>query len=142
MIADTTITDGAIGLLSAAKRSKAISLTPLIDVVFILLMFFMLTTSFIKERQIELSSPVASANQALNAPQLLWLDRLGSLRLESPKSQLLVDKVILTRIDSDQPVVIRPAADADIQGIVSTLARLKGLGIEELSLGRPYGATE
>lgn len=142
MIADTTITSGAIGLLPAAKRAKAIGLTPLIDVVFILLMFFMLTTSFIKERQIELSSPVASTSQALNAPQLLWLDRLGSLRLDSPASQVLLDKMILTRIDSDQPVVISPAADADIQGIVSTLARLKRLGIEELSLGRPYGATE
>lgn len=142
MIADTTITGSTTSLLSAFKRSKAISLTPLIDVVFILLMFFMLTTSFIKEKQIELSSPVASTNQAVVAPQVVWLDSLGGLRLESPAAQVLADNTLLSRIDREHPVVISPAAGADIQGIVTALTRLKGLGIEQLSLGRPYGTTE
>ena len=39
--------------LSQAKRKNAISLTPLIDVVFILLLFFMLTSSFVPWRIVD-----------------------------------------------------------------------------------------
>ncbi|SBS35999.1 Biopolymer transport protein ExbD [Marinomonas spartinae] len=39
--------------LSQPKRKQAISLTPLIDVVFILLLFFMLTSSFVPWRSVD-----------------------------------------------------------------------------------------
>ena len=37
-----------------------VNLTPLIDVVFLLLIFFMVSTSFVKESQIKLTLPEAS----------------------------------------------------------------------------------
>ncbi|WVM94262.1 MotA/TolQ/ExbB proton channel family protein [Halopseudomonas pachastrellae] len=51
------------------KKRRGISLTPLIDVVFILLLFFMLSSNFMHWRQISLSS----ANQTENTPdEILW----------------------------------------------------------------------
>lgn len=41
-----------------------VNITPLIDVVFLLLIFFMVSTSFIKESEIKLDLPQASATQA------------------------------------------------------------------------------
>ena len=38
-----------------------VNLTPLIDVVFLLLIFFMVSTTFVKESQIDLTLPQASA---------------------------------------------------------------------------------
>lgn len=49
--------------LTSTVRKKSISLTPLIDVVFILLLFFMLTSSFLHERQINVSAATESSMQ-------------------------------------------------------------------------------
>ncbi|NVK72192.1 MAG: biopolymer transporter ExbD [Oceanospirillaceae bacterium] len=51
--------------LSQPKRKNAISLTPLIDVVFILLLFFMLTSSFVPWRIVDTPLSVASEEQSL-----------------------------------------------------------------------------
>ena len=45
---------------AAQKKRPLISLTPLIDVVFILLVFFMLASSFLDWRSIDLSTPAAA----------------------------------------------------------------------------------
>ena len=46
-----------------------INLTPLIDVVFLLLIFFMVTTTFTRETQLEVSLPEASSAQAASQEQ-------------------------------------------------------------------------
>jgi len=46
-------------LQNTSKREMSINLTPLIDVVFLLLIFFMVSTSFTRETQIELELPKA-----------------------------------------------------------------------------------
>ncbi|AWX98776.1 biopolymer transporter ExbD [Marinomonas primoryensis] len=53
--------------LSQPKRKNAISLTPLIDVVFILLLFFMLTSSFVPWRIVD--TPLSVASDVLVTPQ-------------------------------------------------------------------------
>ena len=48
------------------RRRPLISLTPLIDVVFILLVFFMLASSFLDWRSIDLNAPAQAAAMANN----------------------------------------------------------------------------
>ena len=50
------------------SRRKGISLTPLIDVVFILLMFFMLTFTFTRWKAVDLRFPVAGSGIAPKTP--------------------------------------------------------------------------
>lgn len=122
-------------------RRKALSLTALIDVVFILLMFFMLTTSFTREKQFELASPVASSDAQGQTPRQLLLQANGELALPLGKvggnHLALTDKDIAADFTHDQPLIIRPAPDANVQAIVSALARLKALGFSQLSLVNP-----
>lgn len=51
--------------LGAEKKSKGVELnmSPLIDMVFILLIFFLVTTSFVKEAGVEVKQPIASNSQ-------------------------------------------------------------------------------
>lgn len=49
------------------KKPRQIGLTPLIDVVFLLIIFFMLSTSFIKTESMELSFP--SGQEVKDTPQ-------------------------------------------------------------------------
>ncbi len=51
-----------------------INLTPLIDVVFLLLIFFMLTTTFVKESQLDINLPQASIQQKLHTDNVLRID--------------------------------------------------------------------
>ncbi|KGK41203.1 hypothetical protein LH51_16485 [Nitrincola sp. A-D6] len=125
--------------IQAGKRRKPLSLTPLIDVVFILLLFFMLTSSFIKWHNLELavSAPSQSTSQSNESPPLLVkLNAEGKLSVsgqtfaahdDAPLQQLLVD-------NTDARVILFTADEANIQLIVSTLDRLKRLGAEGVSL--------
>ncbi|MGD9660954.1 MAG: ExbD/TolR family protein [Porticoccaceae bacterium] len=119
-----------------ARRTKAISLTPLIDVVFILLLFFMVTSAFTRQKQLELASPVASSAVDAGVPQLVYVDELNNLRLWG-EAAMVADEQLAAALDSAKPVVLVPASSASVQTLVTAMARLKGLGIVELSLGKP-----
>lgn len=125
--------------LQTGKRRKPLSLTPLIDVVFILLLFFMLTSSFIKWHNLELAAaaPSQSTSRSNDTPPLLVrLNAEGELSVSgqtfamhenSALQQLLAD-------NTDASVILFTADEANIQLIVSTLDRLKRLGAEGVSL--------
>ncbi len=47
--------------IEAVEESNEVNLTPMLDVVFIMLIFFIVTTSFIKESGVEIERPEAAA---------------------------------------------------------------------------------
>ena len=70
--------------LGADEEESEINLTPMLDVVFIMLIFFIVTASFIKEAGIDVNRPdaptaesVADANIliAISANDAIWIDR-------------------------------------------------------------------
>ena len=50
--------------MSAQAEEGEIDITPMLDVVFIMLIFFIVTASFVKETGIEVNRPDASTSQA------------------------------------------------------------------------------
>ncbi len=67
-------------------ENKDLDISPLIDVVFILLIFFMVSTTFIKDAQLELDRPSAkSATTASNEAVRVSIDKHGDIYLaDSP----------------------------------------------------------
>ena len=51
-----------MNLKPANKETLDVNITPLIDVVFLLLIFFMVSTTFERESEIEIMLPQATAN--------------------------------------------------------------------------------
>ena len=121
--------------LTINKRPQAISLTPLIDVVFILLMFFMLTSSFIKEKQITLASATTNSAAIAEEPQRLWLTAEGVLSDENGKT---MTDLSLQALDNQRPIILHPAESANVQTIVTALTHTKQLGLDNLTLSAPY----
>lgn len=117
------------------RRAQAISLTPLIDVVFILLMFFMLTSSFVKEKQLTLASATSNASAESKKPQRLWLGADGDL---SDQQGSPIDNAIITSRYQQLPIILHPAEDANVQTIVNCLTALKQLGLNNITLSAPY----
>jgi biopolymer transport protein ExbD len=69
------------------EEEAAIDMTPMLDIVFIMLIFFIVTTSFVKEAGIEVDKPVAvnqtkhkNANVfiAVNSAGEVWLNKKTS----------------------------------------------------------------
>ncbi|WP_150303763.1 ExbD/TolR family protein [Pseudomonas saliphila] len=113
-----------------SRKASKISLTALIDVVFILLMFFMLTSTFSQWKAVDFHSPVASDNPVDVEPQGLILRSDGSLRLADGSVEIDAAQSVPVNAFADaRPLILIPEADARVQVIVSRLEELKQLGI-------------
>ena len=125
------------GFRTAGRRRELISLTPLIDVVFILLVFFMLASSFLDWRSIELNAPGASSGGSPLEGALLVEIRTDGIRLsgEVVTHETLVRRIedLLTR-DSNRRVLVKPWAGVVMQDTVAVLDSLTAAGVTDLSL--------
>lgn len=112
------------------RKARRISLTALIDVVFILLMFFMLTSTFSQWKSVDFHSPVASNEPSADQPALWVLAVDGSLRSVDDSRLIAAGKAIdPSAFAADAVLVLLPEADASVQTIVTRLEELKGLGL-------------
>lgn len=124
-------------LTASPRRRQIISLTPLIDVVFILLVFFMLTSSFLDWRSIELNTPGSSRGGERLEGTLLIDIRQDGLRLSG---ETLSPEVLFQRITDllakkpDRRILIRPAEGVVMQETVWLLDNLAAAGVTDLSL--------
>jgi len=123
-------------LASLSRRRKSpISLTPLIDVVFILLVFFMLASSFMDWRSLSLDT--SAAGEPAPSEQTLFVVQIGpdSLQLNGERMTLerLIDQA-RTRQPADQPVSLQPLADTRVQAVVAVMDRLNAAGVQPLKL--------
>jgi len=118
-------------------RRRLISLTPLIDVVFILLVFFMLASSFLDWRSIDLDAPgPAAAAPPLEGALLVEIRRDG-LRLSGERLSLdALAARVARRMQAkpDQRIAVKPSPGVPLQAAVDVLDRLGAAGATDLSL--------
>lgn len=124
------------------RRRTLISLTPLIDVVFILLVFFMLASSFLNWRAIDLSlPPLAGGDKGLEGAMLVEVLpdglRFGARPMDLPAIAARVEARL--RQEPEQRVFVRPAAGVPLQRAVDVLDRLTAAGARNIALMRGAG---
>ncbi|MDX2463966.1 MAG: biopolymer transporter ExbD [Porticoccus sp.] len=124
-----------ISSLYTPKPKKPVSLTALIDVVFILLLFFMLSSSFSRWQGVDLMSPLANEKVSGGKPNLIRLFKTGVMSIYSKPDISLTETNISSMIDETKPSILLPDSDVDVQLIVSTLEQLSNLDVQNLSLG-------
>ena len=119
----------------ADRRRRRPNLTPMIDVVFLLLVFFMLVSRFGVERVLTLSV-AGQAGEWSGPPRLVDISP-GGLMLNGaavPHPEALVTAVTaLTKGPSD-PIVLRARDGADLQALMRTMDRLAAAGFTRLVL--------
>jgi biopolymer transport protein ExbD len=100
-----------------AETDASIDIGPLIDIVFILLIFFMVTTTFVKDMKLELERPKASSAVTASSKAIrLFIDRDGTTYLDGEPVRLWLiqsklrdllststDKVVLVVTDEGVP---------------------------------------
>lgn len=121
-------------------RKRLLSLTPLIDVVFILLLFFMLASSFIEWRAIGLNVPKAERGRGSDQPSLrvrLTGDEGLYLNGDAVTLKSLGQRIQpILRRNAEQPVAVQSDSLVPLQRIVTVLDRVTAAGGRNLSLSQ------
>ncbi len=119
-----------------------VNITPLIDVVFLLLIFFMVTTTFNQQAELRVDLPEASAEiQALeNIPIEITIDPAGIYFVNGQslaKNDALTLLLSLQKIvggDGEKSVIIRADATTPHQAVVTAMDTVAKAGVSKLSI--------
>ena len=119
------------------RRRRGVRLAPLIDVVFILLLFFMLTTGFVPWRQIDVAFP-APGEQAMESDILVVqvVDEGRALLIERER-YATDDASALAALVADRPDAVLAVRGFDgmrTQALVDVVDRLRQAGAAHVSL--------
>lgn len=130
--------------LSQPKRKQAISLTPLIDVVFILLLFFMLTSSFVPWRSVDTPLSVSSDEQVTpdkNDIVMLTLKQNDGRVWVNGDAHSLSDKAWLTALITDHKkgtFAISADKGVNLQSLMNLADSLKANGAKTVSIANAF----
>ena len=124
------------------KAEESINLTPLIDVVFLLLIFFMVSTTFTKETHLQIDLPEASGElQPVAADQIeVVIDAKGSFTVNGKplvNSQVSTLRAAIEELghgNTSIPFLITGDANARYEAIVMVMDLAGQMGYSNLSM--------
>ena len=119
-------------------EESGIDITPMLDVVFIMLIFFIVTTSFVKESGIEVSRPSAkTAKQQQRASILVAINHLGEVWIQRRKVDIQSVRANIERLHAESPegtVVIQADKRSETGLLVNVMDQIKLAGVEKISI--------
>ena len=112
-----------------------INISPLIDMVFILLIFFMVSTTFVKDMKLDLNRPAASSSSTASTKAIrLYIDNLGEIYLDGePVRVWVVQSRIRDLMDSSTAKSVLVVTDDGVPA---------GRLVEVIDQARLAGATD
>lgn len=118
------------------------NIAPLIDVVFLMLIFFMLTSTFIDTASIDLSMSRSGPTADAGAGDMLLVDvkRDGELRLNGLTlglDDLGPELAARAGAKVDTPVALRAEARVPVQRLVAVMDSIQGVGMSNIRLATP-----
>ncbi len=128
----------ALGKLQTEEEESDIDLTPMLDVVFIMLIFFIVTASFVKEAGIDVNKPSATtavmkerANilVAIDSRNQIWIDK----RQVDPRSV----RANIERLHAENPqgtVVIQADKDSKNERLVQVMDAARAAGVYNVAI--------
>ena len=125
--------------ISAEPDAAAeINLSPMIDCIFILLIFFIVTTVFVEEKGLQVNKPDAAASSSMNEESenvTLEITAESKVLLNEQEISLadVMNRVKASMNDPETPVVIRVHEKADHGTFVSVWDAAKRGGAEAMS---------
>ena len=127
---------------TSSEDEPAVNLTPLIDVVFILLIFFMVSTTFQRESEIKIELPEASSEPVEEKEEALeilidieghyFIDEQQVVNTELETLKTAIKKFLGEQ--TERPVVIRADRNTPYEAVVRAMDATAQLGLVKMSL--------
>ena len=123
------------------KKSPEVDITPLIDVVFLLLIFFMVSTTFDREAQIWVELPEASGEEAKHTPNelditidaqgIFFVNQREVINTEVETLKRAISKAVGD--ERDIPVIINADAKTPHQAVMTAMDAASQLGLNRMT---------
>lgn len=127
--------------LRPKREELEVNITPLIDVVFLLLIFFMITTSFRHESPIRINPPESPAEATVQKDNVIevWIDKNGKYYVEKDpvKEDLRSLRRAIRRIAvqrKDAPLLICADAETEHEYVVKAMNAATQVGFVKVSI--------
>ena len=126
-------------LFTKEKKNIEINVAPLIDVVFLLLIFFMLASEFTDFKTIDMISPNQSEidQPESNLPLIINLSEKGDITIDSKEvsfnklTQTVKDKL---NNKKETKIIISTPNETKVNILIKIVDTIRGLGIENIAL--------
>ncbi|MGK0445859.1 MAG: biopolymer transport protein ExbD [Bermanella sp.] len=124
--------------LTPEAEEGEIDITPMLDVVFIMLIFFIVTASFVKESGIEVNRPDASTSTAKpRANILIAINEGGEIWINKRQVQESQVRANIERLHAENPqgtVVVQADEEAKTKTLVAVMDAARAAGVYDVSL--------
>ncbi len=115
-----------------------IDLTPMLDVVFIMLIFFIVTATFIKQAGIEVMRPEAlTAEQKPTVSVLVAIGESGEIWIDKQKVDAAAVRAHIERLHAENPkggLVVQADRGAKSEKLMAVLAAARAAGLTEVAI--------
>lgn len=122
---------------SAEEETGTIDLTPMLDVVFIMLIFFIVTATFIKEPGVEVDRPDAITAKTKNSKILVAINDEDEIWIDKKEIELaqVSDQIELLLAENPKsPLVIQADGAASIKVLNTVAQAARQVGIADVSI--------
>ena len=121
-----------------ARDEAELNITPMLDIVFIMLIFFIVTTSFVKESGMTVSTPQAnSATDQENANIFIAITDQGEIWIDRRPVDPRSIRAIVARMHADKPegaVIIQSDEEATTRVLVDVMDQVRLAGVEKIAI--------
>ena len=125
------------------EEEQEINITPMLDVVFIMLIFFIVTASFVKEAGIDVNKPesqTAVAKEKANI--LIAIDAEGAIWIDQRQVDPRAVRANIERLHSENPqgtVVIQADEDSRTGVLVQVMDAARQAGVYDVAIAANVG---
>lgn len=125
-------------MLQEQDENEEINMTPMLDVVFILLIFFIVTASFVKEAGIEVNRPEAhTAVKKERANILVAISDKGDIWINKRRVDVRSVQANIERLKAENPqgtVVIQADKKATTDVLIKVMDAARAAGVYDVSI--------
>ena len=123
---------------SGTEEQSEINLTPMLDVVFIMLIFFIVTASFIKQAGIDVLRPEAlTGEQRPTVSVLVAISETGEIWVDKKKVEPTAFRAAIERLHAENPkgsVVVQADKAAKNERLMMVLSAVRAIGITDVAV--------
>ena len=115
------------------RRKRGESIVPMINVVFLLLIFFLMTAQITPPEPFPITPPEAEAEPAEAMPDTFYIAADGSFAYETARDRAVFE-ALRGRAPDAWPLTIRADADLPASVLATLLPELAAIGITDIAL--------
>lgn len=129
--------------MAQGVEDTGVDLTPMLDVVFIMLIFFIVTTSFVKESGVEFNRPsAATAQKKDKASIFVGINANNEVMIEKRVIDVRSVRANIERLHAESPegaIVIQADEAAKTGTLVKVVDQIRAAGVKDVSVAATNG---